>query len=201
MAIQKVIFDVGQVLVKFNPRNLFIKILKDEEKVDFFLKNICTWEWHIQQDLIYDTSKAAGPVIKKYPEYKEAIEAFYGRFLEMIDSVHQENVNLALKLKQKGYPIYLLSNFPGDQFEKYRLQNSFLDEFDDRIISGDVGLAKPDIKIYELAIQKFNLVPEESLFIDDKIENIKGAEKVGIQTIHLEQPKDLKNLIKKFISI
>ena len=201
MAIQKVIFDVGQVLVKFNPRNLFIKILKDEEKVDFFLKNICTWEWHIQQDLIYDTSKAAGPVIKKYPEYKEAIEAFYGRFLEMIDSVHQENVNLALKLKQKGYPIYLLSNFPGDQFEKYRLQNSFLNEFDDRIISGDVGLAKPDIKIYQLAIKKFNLNPEESLFIDDKIENTKGAEQVGIKTIQLQKPEDLDKEIRKFIDL
>ena len=201
MAIQKVIFDVGQVLVKFNPRNLFIKILKDEEKVDFFLKNICTWEWHIQQDLIYDTSKAAKPVIKKYPEYKEAIEAFYGRFLEMIDSVHQENVDLALKLKQKGYPIYLLSNFPGDQFEKYRLQNSFLDEFDDRIISGDVGLAKPDIKIYQLAIKKFNLNPEESLFIDDKIENTKGAEQVGIKTIQLQKPEDLDKEIRKFIDL
>ena len=201
MTIQKIIFDVGQVLVKFNPRNLFIKILKDEEKVDFFLKNICTWEWHIQQDLIYDTSKAAGPVIKKYPEYKEAIEAFYGRFLEMIDSVHQENVNLALKLKQKGYPIYLLSNFPGDQFEKYRLQNSFLDEFDDRIISGDVGLAKPDIKIYQLAIKKFNLNPEESLFIDDKIENTKGAEQVGIKTIQLQKPENLDKEIRKFIDL
>ena len=201
MAIQKVIFDVGQVLVKFNPRNLFIKILKYQEKVDFFLKNICTWEWHIQQDLIYDTSKAAGPVIKKYPEYKEAIEAFYGRFLEMIDSVHQENVNLALKLKQKGYPIYLLSNFPGDQFEKYRLQNSFLDEFDDRIISGDVGLAKPDIKIYQLAIKKFNLNPEESLFIDDKIENTKGAEQLGIKTIQLQKPEDLDKEIRKFIDL
>ena len=201
MAIQKVIFDVGQVLVKFNPQNLFIKILKDEEKVDFFLKNICTWEWHIQQDLIYDTSKAAGPVIKKYPEYKEAIEAFYGRFLEMIDSVHQENVNLALKLKQKGYPIYLLSNFPGDQFEKYRLQNSFLNEFDDRIISGDVGLAKPDIKIYQLAIKKFNLNPEESLFIDDKIENTEGAEQAGIKTIQLQKPEDLDKEIRKFIDL
>jgi 2-haloacid dehalogenase len=201
MTIQKVIFDVGQVLVKFNPRNLFIKILKDEEKVDFFLKNICTWEWHIQQDLIYDTSKAAEPVIKKYPEYKEAIEAFYGRFLEMIDSVHQENVDLALNLKQKGYPIYLLSNFPGDQFEKYRLQNSFLDEFDDRIISGDVGLAKPDIKIYQLAIKKFNLNPEESLFIDDKIENTRGAEQVGIKTIQLQKPEDLDKEIRKFIDL
>ena len=201
MAIQKVIFDVGQVLVKFNPQNLFIKILKDEEKVDFFLKNICTWEWHIQQDLIYDTSKAAKPIIKKHPEYKEAIEAFYGRFLEMIDSVHQENVDLALKLKQKGYPIYLLSNFPGDQFEKYRLQNSFLDEFDDMIISGDVGLAKPDIKIYQLAIKKFNLNPEESLFIDDKIENTKGAEQVGIKTIQLQKPEDLDKEIRKFIDL
>ena len=201
MAIQKVIFDVGQVLVKFNPRNLFIKILEDEEKVDFFLKNICTWKWHIQQDLIYDTSKAAGSVIKKHPEYKEAIEAFYGRFLEMIDSVHQENVNLALKLKQKGYPIYLLSNFPGDQFEKYRLQNSFLNEFDDRIISGDVGLAKPDIKIYQLAIKKFNLNPEESLFIDDKIENTKGAEQAGIKTIQLQNPEDLDKEIRKFIDL
>ena len=201
MTIQKIIFDVGQVLVKFNPRNLFIKILKDEEKVDFFLKNICTWEWHIQQDLIYDTSKAAEPVIKKYPEYKEAIEAFYGRFLEMIDSVHQENVDLALNLKQKGYPIYLLSNFPGDQFEKYRLQNSFLDEFDDRIISGDVGLAKPDIKIYQLAIKKFNLNPEESLFIDDKIENTRGAEQVGIKTIQLQKPEDLDKEIRKFIDL
>jgi len=201
MAIQKIIFDVGQVLVKFTPRNLFIKILKDEEKVDYFLKNICTWEWHIQQDLMYDTSKAADPIIKKYPEYKEAIEGFYGRFLEMIDSVHQENVDLALKLKQKGYPIYLLSNFPGDQFEKYRLQNSFLDEFDDRIISGDVGLAKPDIKIYQLAIKKFNLKPEESLFIDDKIENTKGAEQVGIKTIQLQKPEDLNKEIRKFIDL
>jgi len=201
MAIQKIIFDIGQVLIKFSPRDLFIKILKDEEKIDYFLKNICTWEWHIQQDLIYDTSKAAEPVIKKHPEYKEAIEAFYGRFLEMIDSVHQENVDLALKLKQKGYPIYLLSNFPGDQFEKYRLQNSFLDEFHDRIISGDVGLAKPDIKIYQLAIKKFNLNPEESLFIDDKIENTKGAEQVGIKTIQLQNPEDLHKEIRKFVDV
>ena len=100
-----------------------------------------------------------------------------------------------------GYAIYLLSIFPGDQFEKYRLQNSFIDQFDDRIISGDVGLAKPDKKIYELAIQKFNLVPENSLFIDDKMENIKGAESVGIKTIHLKKPEDLKILITKFINV
>jgi HAD superfamily hydrolase (TIGR01509 family) len=140
-------------------------------------------------------------MVEKFPKYQEAIEAFYGRFLEMIIGTHQENINLALQLQKMGYPIYLLSNFPGDQFEKYRLQNSFIDQFDDRIISGDVGLAKPDKKIYELAIKKFNLVPENSLFIDDKIENIKGAESVGIKTIHLRKPEDLKILINKFINV
>ena len=199
MAIQKIIFDIGKVLIKFSPRRLFLKILKEQEKVDYFLKNICTWEWHIQQDLVYDTSRAADPIIKKHPEYKEAIQAFYGRFLEMIEGVYQENIDLALRLKKEGYQIYLLSNFPGDQFEKYRLQNSFLDEFDDKIISGDVGLAKPDIKIYELSIKKFNLVPEESLFIDDKIENILGAKRAGIKTIHLQDPEKLTSLIKHYI--
>jgi len=199
MAIKKVIFDVGQVLVKFSPKNLFLKILKNEEEVDYFLKNICTWEWHIQQDLVYDTSKVAEPMAKKYPEYKEAIDAFYGRFLEMIEGTYKENVNLALQLKKQGYSIYLLSNFPGDQFEKYRLQNSYIDMFDDRIISGDVGLAKPDKKIYELAVQKFSLIPEESLFIDDKIENTISAEKLGIKTIHLENPNALNVIIKNYI--
>ena len=199
MAIKKVIFDVGQVLVKFSPKNLFLKILKNEEEVDYFLKNICTWEWHIQQDLVYDTSKVAEPMAKKYPEYKQAIDAFYGRFLEMIEGTYKENVNLALQLKKQGYSIYLLSNFPGDQFEKYRLQNSYIDMFDDRIISGDVGLAKPDKKIYELAVQKFSLIPEESLFIDDKIENTTSAEKLGIKTIHLENPNALNVIIKNYI--
>ena len=199
MAIKKVIFDVGKVLVKFSPKNLFLKILKNEEEVDYFLKNICTWEWHIQQDLVYDTSKVAEPMAKKYPEYKEAIDAFYGRFLEMIEGTYKENVNLALQLKKQGYSIYLLSNFPGDQFEKYRLQNSYIDMFDDRIISGDVGLAKPDKKIYELAVQKFSLIPEESLFIDDKIENTTSAEKLGIKTIHLENPNALNVIIKNYI--
>ena len=103
MAIKKIIFDVGQVLVKFNPKNLFLKILQDEEEVNFFLKNVCTWDWHIQQDLVYDTSKAAKPMVEKFPKYQEAIEAFYDRFLEMIPIIYQDNVNLALRLKKKGY--------------------------------------------------------------------------------------------------
>jgi len=201
MAIKKIIFDVGQVLVKFNPKNLFLKILQDEEEVNFFLKNVCTWDWHIQQDLVYDTSKAAKPMVEKFPKYQEAIEAFYDRFLEMIPMIYQDNVNLALRLKKMGYSIYLLSNFPGDQFEKYRIKNNFIDEFDDRIISGDVGMSKPSKQIYQLAITKFNLIPSESLFIDDKIENIKGAESVGIKTIHLTKPEDLQVLIKKFIDL
>ena len=200
MAVEKIIFDLGRVLVKFNVRNLFRKIISTEEEIDYFLNNICTWEWHIQQDLVQDTSKASIPLVTQFPKYKEAIEAFYGRFLEMIEGTYEDNVTLAKTLKQQGYPIYVLSNFPGDQFDKYEKDNPFLQMFDDKIISGHVGLAKPDTKIYQLAIDKFNLVPEKSLFIDDKIENVHGAKQLGIQTIHLENPDQLPELIRPFIA-
>jgi len=200
MAVEKIIFDLGRVLVKFNVRNLFRKIITTEEEIDYFLQNICTWEWHIQQDLVQDTSQASAPLVQQFPKYQEAIEAFYGRFLEMIEGTYEKNVKLAMDLKQKGYPIYALSNFPGDQYDKYEKHNSFLQIFDDKIISGHVGLAKPDAKIYQLAIDKFHLVPERSLFIDDKIENIEGAKQLGIQTIHLQNPDELPELIKPFIA-
>ena len=200
MAVEKIIFDLGRVLVKFNVRNLFRKIISTEEEIDYFLNNICTWEWHIQQDLVQDTSKASIPLVTQFPKYKEAIEAFYGRFLEMIEGTYEANVRLAKTLKQQGYPIYVLSNFPGDQFDKYEKSNPFLQMFDDKIISGHVGLAKPDTKIYQLAIDKFNLVPEKSLFIDDKIENVNGAKQLGIHTIHLENPDQLPELIRPFIT-
>ena len=200
MAVEKIIFDLGRVLVKFNVRNLFRKVITTEEEIDYFLQNICTWEWHIQQDLVQDTSQASAPLVQQFPKYQEAIEAFYGRFLEMIEGTYEKNVKLAMDLKQKGYPIYVLSNFPGDQYDKYEKHNSFLQIFDDKIISGHVGLAKPDAKIYQLAIDKFHLVPERSLFIDDKIENIEGAKQLGIQTIHLQNPDELPELIKPFIA-
>lgn len=200
MAVEKIIFDLGRVLVKFNVRNLFRKIITTEEEIDYFLQNICTWEWHIQQDLVQDTSQVSAPLVQQFPKYQEAIEAFYGRFLEMIEGTYEKNVKLAMDLKQKGYPIYVLSNFPGDQYDKYEKHNSFLQIFDDKIISGHVGLAKPDIKIYQLAIDKFHLTPERSLFIDDKIENIEGAKQLGIQTIHLQNPDELPELIKPFIA-
>jgi 2-haloacid dehalogenase len=200
MAVEKIIFDLGRVLVKFNVRNLFRKVITTEEEIDYFLQNICTWEWHIQQDLVQDTSQVSAPLVQQFPKYQEAIEAFYGRFLEMIEGTYEKNVKLAMDLKQKGYPIYVLSNFPGDQYDKYEKHNSFLQIFDDKIISGHVGLAKPDAKIYQLAIDKFHLVPERSLFIDDKIENIEGAKQLGIQTIHLQNPDELPELIKPFIA-
>jgi len=200
MAVEKIIFDLGRVLVKFNVRNLFRKIITTEEEIDYFLQNICTWEWHIQQDLVQDTSQVSAPLVQQFPKYQEAIEAFYGRFLEMIEGTYEKNVKLAMDLKQKGYSIYVLSNFPGDQYDKYEKHNSFLQIFDDKIISGHVGLAKPDTKIYQLAIDKFHLTPERSLFIDDKIENIEGAKQLGIQTIHLQNPDELPELIKPFIA-
>ena len=180
MVIDKYIFDLGKVIVKFKVENLFKKFFKTDREIKYFLNNICTWDWHIQQDTKYDTSKAADSLVKKYPDYKVPIEAFYGRFLEMIDGIYEENLKIALNLKKKGKKIYILSNFPGDQFDNFMKQNKFLNEFDDMIISGKVGLKKPDKRIYELAIKKFDCNPGKTLFIDDRPENTEAAQNLGI---------------------
>mgnify|MGYP001452603761 FL=1 len=199
MVIDKYIFDLGKVIVKFKVENLFKKFFKTDREIKYFLNNICTWDWHIQQDTKYDTSKAADSLIKKYPNYKIPIEAFYGRFLEMIDGIYEENLKIALNLKKKGKKIYILSNFPGDQFDNFMKQNKFLNEFDDMIISGKVGLKKPDKKIYELAIKKFDCNPSKTLFIDDRPENTEAAQNLGINIITLDDPSKLKDYIKNFI--
>lgn len=199
MLIDKYIFDLGKVIVKFKVENLFKKFFKTDREIKYFLNNICTWDWHIQQDTKYDTSKAADSLIKKYPNYKIPIEAFYGRFLEMIDGIYEENLKIALNLKKKGKKIYILSNFPGDQFDNFMKQNKFLNEFDDMIISGKVGLKKPDKRIYELAIKKFDCNPSKTLFIDDRPENTEAAQNLGINIITLDDPGKLKDYIQNFI--
>ncbi len=199
MLIDKYIFDLGKVIVKFKVENLFKKFFKTDREIKYFLNNICTWDWHIQQDTKYDTSKAADSLIKKYPNYKIPIEAFYGRFLEMIDGIYEENLKIALNLKKKGKKIYILSNFPGDQFDNFMKENKFLNEFDDMIISGKVGLKKPDKRIYELAIKKFDCNPSKTLFIDDRPENTEAAQNLGINIITLDDPGKLKDYIQNFI--
>ena len=196
--IEKVIFDLGKVIVKFDPRNLYNKVFDTPEDIDFFFKNICPWEWYIQQDLVYDTKPATLKKIEEHPDYKYAIESFYGRFQEMIVGIYEENLKIAFDLKQKGIPIFILSNFPGDQFDIYASKNKFVNEFDDMIISGKVGLKKPDTKIYELAIKKFICDPKKTLFIDDRPENTESAKKIGFQTITLDKPNKLKEYLKEF---
>lgn len=196
--IEKVIFDLGKVIVKFNPRNLFNKIFNTSEEIDFFFKNICTWEWHTQQDLVYDTKSATLKKIKEHPNFKYAIEAFYGRFQEMIVGIYEENLKIALDLKTKGIPILILSNFPGKEFDIFASKNNFINQFNDMIISGKVGLKKPDPEIYKLCIKKFNCNPEKTLFIDDRLENTRAAQKLNFKTITLDNPYKLKEYIKNF---
>ena len=196
--IEKVIFDLGKVIVKFDPRNLYNKIFDTPEEIDFFFKNICPWGWHIQQDLVYDTKPATLKKIDEHPNFKYPIESFYGRFQEMIVGIYEKNLEIALDLKQRGTPIFILSNFPGDQFDIYASKNKFINEFDDMIISGKVGLKKPDMKIYELAVKKFICNPKTTLFIDDRPENTESAKKLGFQTITLDEPNKLEEYIRKF---
>ena len=119
----------------------------------------------------------------------------------MVNGVYQDTVDIFRKIKSSGYPCYVLSNWSDETYEGMEDQHPFLKEFDDKIISGREFLVKPDPEIYKLAISRFNLIPEQTLFIDDRIENIEAAQSLGFQTIHLTDPLTIKSQIANHIIV
>jgi 2-haloacid dehalogenase len=119
----------------------------------------------------------------------------------MVNGSYQDTIDVFQKIKSYGFPCYVLSNWSDETYEGMEDEYPFLKEFDDKIISGREFLVKPDPQIYKLAMSRFDLVPEETLFIDDREDNIQAAENLGFQTIHLTDPSTIKSDIKKFLVV
>ena len=124
---------------------------------------------------------------------------YYPNHRKMIKGIFHESIELLYELKKKNYSCYILSNWSSETFEGMTDEYNFLKDFDGMIISGDIKLVKPDKKIFELAIEKFNLTPNETIFIDDRIENINSAQNLNFKTVHLNDPKRIKAKINELI--
>lgn len=191
--IKNIIFDLGGVLIDWNPKYLYKKIFSDIDQCKWFLENICTNDWNEQQDggrLIKEANKE---LIDKYPAYKGNIEAYYLRWEEMLNGPIEGTVNILKELKEnKKFRIYALTNWSAETFPRALELYEFLHWFDGRLVSGEENTRKPFKEIYELLIKRFNLIPSESIFIDDNLRNIKAAEDVGIKSIHFKNSDQLK---------
>lgn len=192
MQIKNIIFDFGGVLIDWNPRYLYSKVFHDEDKMEFFLDKICNNEWNAKQDAGRTFNEATKALIIKFPDYKNEIEYYYSNWRTMIGGSIEENVSQIEKLKHK-YRLFGLTNWSAEAFPIVYNQYSFFKEFEGIVVSGVEKITKPDERIYKLLLNRYRLKANESLFIDDNLENIIAANKLGFKTIHLGKNVCLKN--------
>ncbi len=179
---------MGGVLIDWNPRHLYRKLIADPEEMERFLATVTTTPWHVLQDEGGDPAEATRRLKAEHPGQEALIEAFYGRFDEMLDHPFPEMAALVERLHAAGTPLYLLSNAPafldGWMRGRGRARHPYLAHFRDYVVSGRVNHLKPDAAIYDLVCRTGGFRPQEAVFIDDNLPNVEGARAFGMQAIH-----------------
>ena len=195
----KFLFDLGGVFFDWDPDHFYKNVFENIEEREFFLAEVCNDQWNVQQDAGRSIAEAELELIPKFPHYEKEIKMYYKNHRKMIRGVFEESIDILKKLKDKNYECYVLSNWSAETFLGMTDDYPFLKLFDGLLISGEDKLIKPDHAIYQLARDRFNLNPEETVFIDDKLENIQAAQEMNFKTIHLTDPNIIKKEIKKFL--
>lgn len=191
--IDTVVFDLGGVLIDWNPRYLYRKIFKTEDEITWFLENVCTPEWNDLQDAGRSFEEATEILVKDFPDYEPAIRAWYGRWEETIQGAIPETVNVLSEVRDsKKYRLYALTNWSEQTFPWALKTFDFLHWFDGIVVSGVEKTRKPFPEFYQILFDRHRVNPESALFIDDNIKNIEGARKVGLSTVHFQTPEKLR---------
>ena len=188
-----VVFDLGGVLVDWNPRYLYRKLFDDEAEMDWFLSEVCTMEWHHAHDLGVPPEETCPPLVAAHPEYAEHIWAWTARSEEMVAGPIEESVEILRALKDRGVPVYGLTNMETWTYPGRRERYPFLRWLDGTVVSGFEGVAKPDPRVYELLLDRFGLDAATTLFIDDSPKNVAAARGVGMQALEFESPAALRD--------
>ncbi len=196
--IKNIIFDLGNVLLKFKPEEFLLQFLSDKEYIKQFITKITRSKLWLDLDRGYESLENAEIIFQsKYPEEKELISLFFNHWMEMLIPI-EENINILLDLSESGYKTYILSNYIKEAFKFVKDKFDFFTLFDGQIISGEEKVIKPEKAIYESLLRRYHLIPEESLFIDDVLFFLKPAKKLGISTIWNRPHTDLRKELKKF---
>ena len=195
----KFLFDLGGVFFDWDPNHFYKNVFENIEEREFFLAEVCNDQWNVQQDAGRSIAEAELELIPKFPHYEKEIKMYYKNHRKMIRGVFEESVDILKKLKDQNYDCYVLSNWSAQTFAGMTDDYPFLKLFDGLLISGEDKLMKPDSAIYELAKNRFNLNPEETVFIDDKQKNIEAAKGLDFKTIHLIDPKNIEIEINQFL--
>jgi 2-haloacid dehalogenase len=194
--IKAVVFDIGGVLIDWSPRHLYSKIFKSEEEMEWFLSEVCTYEWNVQQDGGKLFSEATAELSARYPEYSDKIALYYGRWEEMLGGELSDTVKIFNELKSAGMPLYALTNWSHEAFPVAYERYGFMKQFDGIVVSGYEKLLKPDHAIYRVLMSRYNVNPGESVYIDDNKANADAAAELGFHAIHFHSAEHLREELR-----
>jgi 2-haloacid dehalogenase len=183
-AVTAVVFDLGGVLIDWDPRYLYRSLFDgDEAAMETFLATVCTPEWNRRQDAGRSWSEAVAELVARHPDQRELIVAYHERWSETLGDAIEATVEILAELRATGIGLFALSNWSAETFPIARLRYPFLEWLDGIVISGEVGSAKPGAGIFEALLERHGLAAGEILFVDDTAENVAAAEALGIRSI------------------
>ena len=188
-----VIFDVGRVLVDWQIRFLYERLIPEGEALDAFLRDVVTEQWHFQHDEGRPFAETSAELIALYPQHAELIALFGPRFNDTNSATIPGMPELLAELDSAGVPLFAITNFSGEFFPPFRVKYpGMFDRFRDIVVSGDEKMVKPDAAIYRLALDRFGLKAEETVFVDDNADNVAGAAALGIHAIRFTDEPALR---------
>ncbi|TAK41718.1 MAG: HAD family hydrolase [Saprospiraceae bacterium] len=194
-----IIFDLGGVLIDWNPRYVFRTIFSTEEEMDYFFENICTHEWNLEQDAGKSLALATEERVAQFPKYEEPIRAFYGRWEEMLGGPVKETVALLRHLKDaQSHRLLALTNWSAETFPVALERYDFLHWFEGIVVSGVEKTIKPRPELYEILLHRYGVAPASAVFIDDNAANVAAAKKIGLVGVHYKSAQQLKEDLRGF---
>jgi 2-haloacid dehalogenase len=201
--IKAIIFDLGGVLIDWNPLYVFNETyFENDEKRHFFFERICTADWNEAQDAGYPIAQATEDKVREFPEWESAIRDYYGRWKEMLGGPIEDSVQLLWKLRQREeLKLFALTNWSAETFPIALERFDFLHWFHGRVVSGEERTRKPFPEFYKILLNRYELKPSEVIFIDDNFRNVIAAERLGFCSIHFTGAADLERNLSQLLNI
>lgn len=188
-----VLFDLGAVLIDWNPRYLYRPLFNgDDQAMERFLAEIVPPEWNHQIDAGRPFSEAVAERIREHPQHAELIALWKDGWTKMLREPIAESVAILAELRQRGHRLYALTNWSAETFPVARAKFGFLEWFEDIVVSGEVKLAKPDLRVFALTIERCRLDPARTVFIDDSLRNVEAGRNAGLHALHFTGPQQLR---------
>lgn len=196
-----VIFDLGAVLIDWNPRYLYRQLFSDESEMEWFLKEVCSPAWNLSLDKGRPFADGVAEKKAAFPQYSDAIEAYQTRWIEMIGGPIEDTVKILQSLAERGTQLHALTNWSAETFPLVRHDPtySFLKLFGKIIVSGEIGMIKPDAEIFHHTLEVIGADASQCLFIDDNPANCESAQRLGLDIHLFKSPGGLETDLAKWI--